>query len=90
MTKHYLKVWPQEFRGLLDGSRTAHVARAHATHKVGDKLVLREWDPCSSHTTGREEVRYVSHVESLNAVGVPTHRMLSFAPGAHQEEATDG
>ena len=80
MTTHKLKTWPVMFEGLLDGTKTAEVRRADRTFEVGDELLLREWDPGRAAYTGHEVSRRISRVDGLSAIGIPTHRLLSFAP----------
>ena len=45
MTTHTLKTWPQPFEGLLSGQKTHEVRPHDREFKVGDELVLREWEP---------------------------------------------
>ena len=42
---HRIKVWPEFFAALLDGTKTFEVRRDDRGYAVGDVLVLQEWDP---------------------------------------------
>jgi hypothetical protein len=65
---HDLKVWPEFFDALLDGSKTFEARYDDRGFEVGDVLRLREWQPASNPGgnvySGRElrrEVSYVMH-----------------------------
>lgn len=66
--EHDLKVWPEFFSALLDGSKPFEVRRDDRGFAVGDVLRLREWDPpipdwgVKGGYTGRECRRRVSYV----------------------------
>lgn len=45
MAVHELKCWPEPFRALWHGSKTHEVRFDDRGFKVGDTLVLRQWDP---------------------------------------------
>ena len=43
--KHELKIWPQYFARVSDGSKTFEVRENDRGFQQGDEVVLREWDP---------------------------------------------
>jgi len=59
---HDLKCWREHFRRLLDGTKHVELRFDDREFKVGDRLLLREYDPRASRYTGRATVRRVSHI----------------------------
>lgn len=56
------KTWPEAFQKVLDGTKNVELRLADFECKLGDVLVLREWDPKTREYTGRvleKEVKYV-------------------------------
>jgi hypothetical protein len=47
------KIWPESFNRILSGDKTFEIRLADWQCKVGDILVLREWDPETKKYTGR-------------------------------------
>lgn len=45
MTLHDLKTWPRYFQALEAGEKTFEIRRADRPFRIGDVLVLREWEP---------------------------------------------
>lgn len=43
--KHDLKIWPQFFCRVADGSKTFEVRKNDRGFQPGDIVILREWDP---------------------------------------------
>lgn len=56
------KVWPSFFQQILDGDKTFELRLADFSCKVGDTLVLREWNPKTQKYTGRELKKKVTYV----------------------------
>lgn len=42
---HVLKTWPQYFRAIKSGLKTFEIRRDDRGFKVGDTLILKEWQP---------------------------------------------
>ena len=61
MTVHELKTWPEYFQALLDGRKTFELRLDDRGFKVGDLLLLREYDRCADEYTGRETTRLISY-----------------------------
>lgn len=43
--KHELKIWPQYFERVKDGSKTFEIRNNDRGFQSGDTVVLKEWDP---------------------------------------------
>ena len=79
MTRHELKTWPGFFDGLMTHQKSAEVRRNDRGFKVGDLLVLREFNAETDDYTGRFENRIVSRVDDLRLViGREGFVLLSF------------
>ncbi|MEZ0355393.1 DUF3850 domain-containing protein [Mycobacterium sp. SA01] len=42
---HELKSWPQFFRAIVAGARSHELRRNDRNYRIGDQLLLREYDP---------------------------------------------
>ena len=56
------KTIPEFFQKILDGDKTFELRLADWECKVGDVLVLREWDPKKKEYTGRQVEKKVTYV----------------------------
>ncbi|VEF93151.1 Domain of Uncharacterised Function with PDB structure [Streptococcus pseudoporcinus] len=45
MTQHMLKCYPEYFEAIMDGTKTFEYRYNDRDFKVGDELLLREYDP---------------------------------------------
>jgi hypothetical protein len=61
MTTHELKTWPRFFEAVVSGAKPFEVRRNDRDFKVGDRLVLREWNEKAGYTGQmcQQEVTYV-------------------------------
>lgn len=58
-----LKVWPQFFDPLLEGTKTFEIRETRdRKFSVGDKLYLYEWDPIKEARTGQSMIREVTYI----------------------------
>lgn len=48
---HELKIWPQYYCRVADGSKTFEVRENDRGFQSGDTVVLKEWDPEPVNTT---------------------------------------
>lgn len=89
MTVHHLKTWPEPFCAVLDGSKRAELRKDDRDFKVGDHLLLEEWDPGRREYTGRAHEVVITHILRDSRFGlVPGHVMLSVAdPIDHSPKA---
>lgn len=42
---HELKIWPQYYARVANGSKTFEIRHNDRDYQSGDKVILREWDP---------------------------------------------
>lgn len=70
MTDHHLKIWPEFFAKLVDGTKTFEVRRNDRGFKMGDVLWLEEWST-AEHYTGMIERRVVIDILDLERIGCP-------------------
>jgi ASC-1-like (ASCH) protein len=56
------KVWSKFFEKIKSGEKTFEVRLADTEYKVGDVLVLKEWDPDNNKYTGREIRKTITYV----------------------------
>lgn len=71
MTTHYLKSWPHLFRASVEGSKRHELRRNDRDFKVGDLLVLQEYDPSVCEYTKRQKafiVTYITNAEHPCAI----------------------
>ncbi len=73
MTIHELKCWPQYWNEIAVGRKTVEVRHNDRGFKVGDTLVLREWDPRVRAYTGARLTAAVREVHDLAPIGVLDH-----------------
>ncbi|ANL35319.1 DUF3850 domain-containing protein [Rhizobium phaseoli] len=52
MTEHILKCWPDEFQAIRAGRKPFEYRKNDRDYKVGDTLLLREFDPAGGFYTG--------------------------------------
>lgn len=80
MKEHHLKCWPEWFGDLWDGVRPFEIRRDDRGYKVGDQLVIEEWDPDLETYTGRAVRRTIGYIFGYHHPGLsPMYAVLSFA-----------
>lgn len=62
MKTHDLKTWPKFFGAVLSGAKTFEARKDDRGFAVGDRLVLREWDPETDRYTGASLECYVTYI----------------------------
>lgn len=70
MTHHELKCWPEYYVPLKNGFKSFEVRKNDRKFKVGDSLVLREWDPEISQYTGRQVFKSVTYILEGGQLGI--------------------
>ena len=69
-TCHNLKTWPDEFRAVVSGEKSHEVRNNDRLFKVGDFLVLQEFNPVSAHYTGNYVTKVVTYVTRGGTFGL--------------------
>jgi hypothetical protein len=92
MATHDLKVWPEFFTHLRDGSKTFEARREDDRRfEVGDRIVLREYDPFRCLYSGAVEERVVSYLLRGPRFGVEAgHVILALVSPPSPSRAEDG
>jgi hypothetical protein len=71
MKVHELKTWPEPYQAMIDGVKHHEVRRNDREFEVGDRLLLREWDPETQTYSGREQGRTVTYMTRGGDWGIP-------------------
>lgn len=81
MTRHELKTWPKYFAAVRSGQKRFEIRRNDRDFKVGDILVLREFDPESETYTGQVEERQITFLLSEEDYGGVIHGFVAIGFG---------
>lgn len=68
---HDLKCWPDPFAALRAGVKVHEVRKNDRGFKVGDTLLLREYDPYAKSHTGRQINALVTYISEGGTFGLP-------------------
>lgn len=68
--KHILKTWTEYFNKIEDGTKTFELRKDDRNFKVGDILVLKDYDRFRETFTGRTEFRIVTYKLDGGAFGL--------------------
>lgn len=82
-TVHVLKTWPEYFQPVLLGVKTFEKRRNDRDFRVGDRLLLQEWDPETQRYTGRELWAHVTYI-LMGPLADPEYCIMSirtYTPG---------
>jgi hypothetical protein len=64
-TTHEVKSWPQYFQPMLDGIKTHDMRnKLDRDYKVGDLMLLKEFDPFKGLYTGRQQLFEITYITS--------------------------
>lgn len=74
-TWHILKTWPLYFESTICETKNFELRINDRDFKLGDYLVLEEWDPKTKHYTGRILVRRVDYILQ-GAFGLPENMCI--------------
>ena len=65
LTTHELKCWPQFFSAIAEGRKQHDLRRSNdRDFLVGDRILLREFDPHSEKYTGRTQLVVITYITS--------------------------
>lgn len=64
MAEHEVRSWTHLFEPLVDGRKTHDLRKLDRDFKVGDTLIMREFDPATGGYTGRQIKRKISYITS--------------------------
>jgi len=66
MTEIKKKCWPELFQRILEGNKKADIRLADFDLKLGDILVLEEYNPQTKQYTGRTLKKEVKNLNKIN------------------------
>jgi hypothetical protein len=64
---HCLKIWPEYYKAIESEEKPFEVRKMDRPFKVGEKLILQEYDPSIGQYTGKECERIITYI--LKGVG---------------------
>ncbi|MGN6438518.1 MAG: DUF3850 domain-containing protein [Agriterribacter sp.] len=67
---HKLKTWPKFFFEIMEGRKSFEVRKNDRGFKVGDFLMLEEWNPVTQKYTGFFEVKEVTFILDGGQFGI--------------------
>jgi len=82
---HALKTWPEYFEAVYEGGKTFEIRRNDRNYKVGDTLVLREWEPKTEKYTGRRLELIVTYVTDAADLGALTEGHICMGFRSHDD-----
>jgi hypothetical protein len=85
VTQHDLKIWPEGFEAIMAGAKTWEFRRFDRYYRVGDTLLLREWDPATKDYTGRTIRKKVTYLQDLTEFGAPRFVGMSLGDVVYDE-----
>jgi hypothetical protein len=70
MKIHELKTWPDYYFRVFNGQKTFEVRKHDRDFTVGDRLILKEYDPATGLYTGNELARTITFILPGGAFGI--------------------
>lgn len=62
MTIHELKILPEYYKAQVEGKKNFEIRKNDRDYKVGDKLVLKEYDPKAKELTGQSFITEITFI----------------------------
>lgn len=82
---HELKIWPEYYNAILDGRKKFELRKADRPYKVGDTLLLKEYDPLWEKYTERECLVSITYIlEGQHAI--PGYCLMSIELEDYQHQ----
>jgi len=75
MRLHRLKTWPPYFADSMFGNKSFELRINDRDYKVGDYIVLEEWDPKTEEYTGQSLMRHVTYILK-ESFGLPENMVV--------------
>jgi len=77
LISHKLKTWPGPFKAVVNGTKCHEVRNDDGRNfKVGDRLLLAEWDPDLEQFTGKLQDVLVTYLTQWHAFGLPPRMVV--------------
>lgn len=67
---HALKTWPEYFAAVAERGKSFEVRKFDRPFKVGETLLLQEWNPVSGEYTGDELERTITYILEGGQFGI--------------------
>lgn len=67
---HELKILKEYFNEVFNENKTFEIRKNDRDYKVGDILILKEWDSKNKVFTGQKVIRVVAHIMKENYGGL--------------------
>jgi hypothetical protein len=64
MTTHKVKSWPHLFEAIRSGEKKHELRKHDRDYRVGDTMVLQEFDPAVGSYSGREVEAVITYITS--------------------------
>ena len=77
--RHELKIWPVYYDAVMSGKKRFELRQNDRNFKIGDDLLLKEWDPETKDFTGSVFRARITYLLVGPAFGLESdHAILSF------------
>lgn len=67
--EHTLKIWPQWYSRVLDGSKTFEIRKNDREFQYGDTVILKEWNPDPINATSKAPIGYTGSKDLTFKIG---------------------
>jgi Domain of unknown function (DUF3850) len=67
---HALKTWPEYFQAVCERGKSFEVRKADRPFKVGETILLQEWDNVNNKYTGDEVEREITYILEGGQFGI--------------------
>ena len=62
MRTHDLKIWPEPFQAIVDNIKKFEFRKNDRGYRVGDHLILQEWNPDDEIYTSRKQKVEITYI----------------------------